>query len=180
MNLAKHLPQYTVEDYMLWEGDWELIKGIPFAMAPSPLGSHQAIVVEISRQISNQVIGCKNRCYVYVELDWIIDEHTVLRPDVLVICKKIKEYLKETPEVVIEVVSKSTASKDDHLKFELYRDEKVKYYVLVYPALKKVRIFELKDDKYVRVFDGDSGSFSFKLRKDCSFSLDLEKLWEMI
>lgn len=31
----KHLPHYTYEDYKQWEGRWELIYGIPFAMAPA-------------------------------------------------------------------------------------------------------------------------------------------------
>ena len=25
---------YTYEDYRQWKGDWELIDGVPFAMAP--------------------------------------------------------------------------------------------------------------------------------------------------
>ncbi|MEO1923214.1 MAG: Uma2 family endonuclease, partial [Nautiliaceae bacterium] len=27
---------YTVKDYEQWEGDWELIEGRPYAMAPAP------------------------------------------------------------------------------------------------------------------------------------------------
>ena len=27
------LPRYTVEDYEKWKGDWELIDGIPYALA---------------------------------------------------------------------------------------------------------------------------------------------------
>ena len=34
---------YTYEDYKLWEGDWELIRGFPVAMAPSPVILHQYI-----------------------------------------------------------------------------------------------------------------------------------------
>ena len=33
-------PHYTYKDYELWEGDWELIKGIPYAMAPAPVWQH--------------------------------------------------------------------------------------------------------------------------------------------
>jgi hypothetical protein len=35
------IPRYTYEDYKLWEGDWELIKGYPYAMSPSPKRKHQ-------------------------------------------------------------------------------------------------------------------------------------------
>ena len=32
-----YVETYTYEDYKRWEGDWELIDGVPLAMAPSPI-----------------------------------------------------------------------------------------------------------------------------------------------
>ncbi|ACO04753.1 MAG TPA: Uma2 family endonuclease [Persephonella sp.] len=173
----KFLPKYTVEDYQKWEGDWELIKGIPYAMAPSPLGIHQKIIMELGRQIANQLDSCTKKCYVYPELDWIIDENTVLRPDLIVICKEIREYLKETPEVVVEVVSKSTAQKDEYLKFSIYEKEKVPFYILVYPDIKKVRVFQLVDREYDKYFDGEDGILEIHLKNGCSFKIDVGKLF---
>jgi hypothetical protein len=37
----KILPHYTYEDYCRWEGQWELIDGIPYAMSPMPRPQHQ-------------------------------------------------------------------------------------------------------------------------------------------
>ena len=34
---VEDLPHYTYDDYVQWEGRWELIKGIPFAMVPAPV-----------------------------------------------------------------------------------------------------------------------------------------------
>jgi hypothetical protein len=34
---TKILPHYTYEEYWLWEGRWELIVGIPYAMIPAPM-----------------------------------------------------------------------------------------------------------------------------------------------
>ncbi|ADY74005.1 protein of unknown function DUF820 [Desulfurobacterium thermolithotrophum DSM 11699] len=178
MGLAeKYLPRYTFEDYRKWKGDWELIEGIPYAMAPSPFGVHQQVLMEIGRQILNQVKRCKNLCYVYPELDWIIDEETVLRPDLIVTCKKVEKYLKETPEVVFEIVSKSTAQKDEQLKFLIYEREKVDFYVLVYPSIKKLRVFSLKNEKFEKIFEGDEGSFKFTLKNGCSFTLEIGELF---
>jgi len=42
----RYIPNYTVNDYMLWEGDWQLIDGVPIAMSPSPFGQHERIVME--------------------------------------------------------------------------------------------------------------------------------------
>ncbi len=80
MNTAREfMPHYTVEDYKQWEGNWELIEGIPFAMAPSPFGKHQRIYFLIAKQIEEQIENCPKECFVYQELDWIVDEHTVLK-----------------------------------------------------------------------------------------------------
>lgn len=47
-NVVKILPHYTYEDYLQWEGKWEVIEGLPFAMSPAPLPSHQRIAANLS------------------------------------------------------------------------------------------------------------------------------------
>ncbi len=37
---------YTYEDYCHWEGKWEMIWGVPLAMAPAPMIKHQSIAYE--------------------------------------------------------------------------------------------------------------------------------------
>jgi len=179
MSLAeKYLPNYTVEDYLLWEGDWELIEGIPFAMAPSPFALHQRVSFLIANQIDTQLEDCSKECKVFLELDWIVNENTVVRPDVSVVCGKVEDFIKTTPKVIFEVVSRSTAARDEQLKFELYQREKVNYYGLVYPNLKKMRVFRLINNRYEKVFDSDRGSFRFEL--ECPFTVDLDYLWRRI
>lgn len=43
----KILPHYTFNDWKIWEGKWELIDGIPFAMSPTPVPEHQRIAAEL-------------------------------------------------------------------------------------------------------------------------------------
>ncbi|HCC54014.1 MAG TPA: Uma2 family endonuclease, partial [Desulfobulbaceae bacterium] len=45
------LEQYTINDHRQWEGDWELIRGIPHAMPPSPGFDHQRASLRIARQL---------------------------------------------------------------------------------------------------------------------------------
>ncbi len=45
------LVRYTYEDYVQWEGDWELIYGQAIAMAPAPMINHQAVIVAILSQL---------------------------------------------------------------------------------------------------------------------------------
>jgi Uma2 family endonuclease len=174
-SLARVLPKYTYEDYKLWEGEWELIEGVPYAMAPSPFSNHQYAVAKILSQIIPQIEGCDKPCYVFSELDWILSEDTVVRPDVVVICEKVKDYIKSPPEVIFEVVSKKTVEKDEYLKFELYEREKVPFYVLVYPDLRKARIFGLKEDRYEKLADCVDHTFEFNAK--CRFSIDFGKIW---
>ncbi len=176
---ARYLPAYTVEDYKRWKGDWELIDGIPFAMTPSPLGKHQKLTAKISHFILSELEkNCpESEISVYVELDWIVNDITVLRPDISVTCKDVEEFIKEPPEVVFEVVSKSTVLKDEGLKFGIYEREKVKYYILVYPDIKKARGFELKNSKYEKFFDSDTGTLELNICKNCNVKLEIQKLF---
>ena len=162
-------PRYIYEDYKLWQGDWELIDGYPFAMVPSPYGKHQKIMSRILSIFNAELEDCD--CDVYPELDWIIDESNVVRPDLAIYCEDIEKYPTTTPKIVIEVISTSTAKKDETIKFALCEEEGVGYYLLVYPDL---RIFKLKDGKYKKVFEGKS-SFRFDV---CDIEVDFAKVWK--
>jgi hypothetical protein len=39
----KYRPHYTYEDYCEWEGRWEIIEGMPYAMSPVPSFRHQLV-----------------------------------------------------------------------------------------------------------------------------------------
>lgn len=47
MKLAeKYIPLYTYNDWLYWEGRWELIEGHPVAMSPMPIPEHQRVASE--------------------------------------------------------------------------------------------------------------------------------------
>jgi len=176
MNLAiKYLPKYTLKDYEKWEGDWELIEGIAYALA-SPSVEHQRTVGKLFRFLDEAIEKECKGCIVGIDTDYVIDEHTVVRPDVYVICDKVKDRILKAPRIIFEVVSESTSERDEGLKRELYEREKVEYYVLVYPDLKKARIFKLEGDRYKKVLDATEDTFTFNL-KGCNLSLDFSKIW---
>ncbi len=147
MGLAEKYPErYTVEHWKTWEGDWELIEGVPYAMA-SPRPINQVIVSRLAKLLGNLLEECEI-CHVAVELDWYISPNTVVRPDLLVFCGEIPERLEKKPNLIIEVVSPESKLRDEGLKFELYQWLGVKYYVLVYPDERYVKVFELTDAGY--------------------------------
>ena len=145
------LETYTYEDYKKWEGDWELINGHPYAMAPSPLGKHQFIMMRIGYLLNKKLdeLDC-NECFVLGETDYIISNDTVLRPDVALVCKELPKFIKKPPIAIFEVISPSTKLRDEIVKKEIYKKEGVKYLFLVYPDEKKV-IFNDKEIEKIEI-----------------------------
>lgn len=128
----RYLPHYTVADYQQWDGDWELWQGIPVSMSPSPFGPHQTVAVRLATTIQNAIDRDHCDAVVLAAIDWIVSEDTVVRPDVLVLCGGVPpRHVEEVPAVVAEILSPSTADRDRTAKFELYRDEGAKYYLML-------------------------------------------------
>ena len=81
----KYAPHYRVDDYRQWKGDWELWDGIAIAMSPSHIGPHQAVLVALASELRGALRDASCNATVLVELDWIIKNDTVVRPDVIVV-----------------------------------------------------------------------------------------------
>ena len=79
---VKILPHYTYDEYCKWEGRWELIEGIPYAMSPAPAPRHQWVSSNIKGELRTAIknSGCKN-CKVYDFIDIKVAEDTILQPD---------------------------------------------------------------------------------------------------
>ncbi|EDP74713.1 Uma2 family endonuclease [Hydrogenivirga sp. 128-5-R1-1] len=176
MGLAERfLPHYTVRDYERWEGDWELIEGIPYALAsPSPL--HQRTLARLVRLFDEKLDACPE-CNVYVELDWYVSEDTVVRPDMVVVCsEKPFDKLTFAPDMAVEVVSPSTRDKDEELKRMLYEKKGLRWYVLVYPEDKKVKVFTLSEGFFSFVTPHPENIFEFDLGR-CKVSVDFREVF---
>lgn len=178
MSIAeRYRPYYTYSDYCQWEGRWELIEGMPYAMSPLPVPEHQRVCLKLSFLFEEALSGCK-KCTVYPPLDWKVSEDTIVQPDVLIVCKKIeKKYLDFPPVLVIEVLSPATAAKDRGEKMEIYQSKKVKYYLIVDARFKKIEIYELIDNKYKPAFF-TTQSFDFTFEENCSAILNFSKVWQ--
>ncbi len=168
---------YTYDDYKIWEGNWELIEGVPFAMSPAPMRKHQSMAYEIARVLGNQVEDCIS-CEVVGEVDYKINDETLLKPDVVLTCGDTHEkYLTKAPEIIVEIISKSTAKRDEVYKFDIYEKEKVKYYIIVYPDDLNAKIYKLDGKSYDKQGDFSMESYHFEDTK-CEVSLDFEKVFQ--
>lgn len=169
------LPRYTWEDYAKWEGDWELVRGVPFT-SPSPALRHSLLVSAIMLQIGLTLRRLRPGLHVVAEADWIVNRHTTLRPD-LMVCRPLstKGWLTEPPLLVLEVLSPSTAERDRTDKFEICQEAGVPYFLLADPDARTVEAHALENGAYRPLVAVDN-RLTFQLA-GIGAGLDLAEVW---
>lgn len=152
--------RHTYAEYLTWPDDlrYELVDGAAYLMAPAPTLGHQEFVGEIFRQLSNALLDQPGRSYVSPvdvrlpkanEADEDID--TVVQPDVLVVCdlgKLDARGVRGAPDLVVEVLSASTATHDHRIKRQAYERAGVREYWLVHPYDRMVTIYRLAESEF--------------------------------
>ena len=173
------LPHYTYDDYKNWEGKWELMYGQAYCMSPAPAIEHQSISNKIAWELQNILQNCK-KCQALLPVDWKISEDTVVQPDNSVICHKPQNeaYIIKAPKIIFEILSKSTAKKDKGLKYNLYEQEGVAYYIIVDPKEKIAKVYALREGRYIKVCDASDEVVEFNI-KECNkiIHFDFAKIW---
>ena len=139
--------KYTYADYCSWsDGErWELIEGIPYAMSPAPSRLHQEISVGLTLMIGNFLKGSPCKLF-HAPFDVRLDDYTVVQPDLSIVYDASKlddRGCKGAPDLIIEILSPSTARHDRITKFHQYQKADVKEYWIVDPDTKSVQIHTL-------------------------------------
>lgn len=156
MPLPKSEQKYSYDDYLTWDENerWEIIDGVPYMQA-EPSRVHQEISGEIYLQIGSYLRG--KPCKVYhapfcVRLDVEKNDKdikNVVEPDITIVCDSSKldeRGCKGSPEMIIEILSPSSAKKDRVDKFNKYEKAGVKVYWVVEPEQKIVSVFTLQNN----------------------------------
>jgi Uma2 family endonuclease len=176
--LKKQDEHYTYADYLTWgdEVRYELIDGEAYAMT-APLEIHQFILGELHGLLWNFLKG--KSCQVFVapydvRLNPDTDDDTVVQPDLVVICDKTKRDGKAclgAPDLVIEIVSPSTAQMDRFVKYHKYLQAGVKEYWIVDPESRTVSVFVLKNGDYVHSVYSDADKLPSHVLEGCEINL---------
>lgn len=130
----RYLPHYTVADHASWEGNWELLDGVAVAMTPSPFGKHAEQLSRLAARLWNAIDAAECSATVLAEIDWVVSEDTVVRPDLVVVCGAAPErHVEEPPVLIVEILSAATRDRDLTIKRELYEAKHVAWYGIVDP-----------------------------------------------
>jgi Uma2 family endonuclease len=176
-NARKYSPHYTVADYQHWKGDWELWEGIAIAMSPSPFGRHQLALTELASLIRNAIQESNCDARAVVELDWIVSDDTVVRPDVMVVCgDPPQRHLELPPAVAVEVLSDSTRKNDLGYKRNLYQDQGVTAYMIIDLEGQAITLDRRQADGSYRT-ETAVGSIELEICDDCTIQFSLETLF---
>ncbi len=132
---------------------YEIIGGEKIMSAMAYL-NHSGIIMNLGNKIFNYVVA--NKCgYVFPDnVDVHFPDGNLFRPDLTVITvenKKIlnwKGAINGVPDMVVEVLSRSTKKNDLTIKKDIYESNGVKEYWIVDPWAKSVTVYILRDGKF--------------------------------
>ena len=151
--ILEKTPQHTAEEYLTHADScrMELIGGRLYEM-PFPDGMDQQLAMRICSQLMQSL---EDR-----GLPWTVqifpfhvrlDDHTVVQPDIMAFSTDPTQAFSERaggrPDLIVEVVSRSTALKDRHQKLYKYRAAGVREVWLVSPSDKEVEVYQFGDGK---------------------------------
>ena len=161
--IEKQQGEYTVADYYAWPKDEriELIDGAIYDMG-APTFEHQDIIVEISYVLKKYIKDHKGTCKVGmapldVQLD--CDTKTMVQPDIMVICNKdiiTKKNIFGAPDLVMEVLSKSSRKKDMGIKLAKYINANVREYWIIDLEKERVIVYDIEHDIQTTVYTFES------------------------
>ena len=137
--------------------DWEekrrveKIKGQTVMLAAMPAVNHNRVAGYIYHTFLNYLK--KKRCEAFSDgVEIHLDEDNTFVPDAMIVCNKdIIKYdgIYGAPDLVVEVLSPSTASRDRGAKKDVYEQHGVKEYWIADPKSKSVEVYHLKDGRFV-------------------------------
>lgn len=137
----------TYEEYRNLPGDdrYELVEG-ELLLTPAPSNRHQLILGKLLRRLGNFLEEQRLAPIIPAPVDVILDDHTVLQPDLLYVSRERSTIVNPdggthgAPDLVVEILSPSTASRDLVVKRQLYGMYGVQEYWIVDPKERSIEV----------------------------------------
>ena len=145
---------YTYEDYaQLPEGaPYQLIDGA-LVMSPSPTPAHQRILRKLAFALGGFVEEHDLGEVLFAPMDVYLSNIDTPQPDLLFIAKARlgiigEKYVDGAPDLVMEILSPSTAYHDLKKKKRLYEASGVKEYWIVDPEAREIEVYTLVEGQF--------------------------------
>lgn len=133
---------------------YEIIGGGKF-MSPAANLDHSDIIFKLAYTIGGYLIEHKSG-YVYTDnVDVHFSDGSLYKPDLCVVLKSNEKILAGrkaiygAPDMVVEVLSKSTRRNDLTIKKDTYEAQGVREYWIIDPYMKAISVYLLRDGKYI-------------------------------
>lgn len=150
---------HTIEEWKTWDGRWELINGVAYDMTPAPSVEHQRVAFGLARNLANRISesktkGGKGDYEVFIApIDlYLPGQESVFQPDLLIVCDSAKvasHGIIGAPDLVVEILSPSTSSRDTVVKRWAYAASGIPEYLIVDPIEKFGTLLRLEDGHYM-------------------------------
>ncbi|PKQ70814.1 Uma2 family endonuclease [Raineya orbicola] len=181
------LEKYQVADFLqkndFEEGFiYELLNGtIVKRSAPNPL--HQIISGKLFELLSQYIKKEKLGMVIYAPVDVILDDENLVIPDLVFVRESRKHIITEkgiegTPDLVVEILSPSTARYDRGEKMKLYRKHQISEYWIIEPKMQVLEIYVYQNDDYDLVeYAMEKGLVKSKILQN--LQLNVEDIFKM-
>ena len=148
---AQPAVKLTYEDYCAAPADsrYELLDG-ELIMVPAPNLKHQTVSAEIYAQLRQFIKARSLGTLLYAPCDVLLSANDVVQPDILFVSRQREQLLRDgqkvqgPPDLVVEILSPSTAERDRGAKLALYSRYGVTEYWLVDPVAETIQIHRLQ------------------------------------
>ena len=170
--------KFTYKDYLLLpEGDRRELIGGDFYVVPAPSIRHQTISANIGEILRGFVRKGGLGTVLWAPTDVVLSPESVVQPDILFVSNERREIITKdnisgAPDLVIEILSPSTAERDRELKLALYTRYGVREYWIVDPEDSTVQVMDLGVGGPGAVRRYDSGSVESGLLPELIVPLD--------
>lgn len=147
--------KYTKEDYEALDerAQFQLINA-DLVRSPSPTSYHQILTARLYKLIDSYLerLNIGGIC-LFAPLDVHLDDENIFQPDLLYISKVrtaelIKDHIIGAPDLIIEILSPSTAYYDLRQKKDIYERYGVKEYIIIDPIQLNAEVYKLEQDQF--------------------------------
>ncbi|MHB8972445.1 MAG: Uma2 family endonuclease [Pirellulaceae bacterium] len=148
-------------EYVLYPDDGkrhEIVDGDHY-MNPAPSTYHQTISKRLQYHLYTQIELAGLGVIFSAPVDVQLSDHDIVQPDLVVLLKDSKARvtpakINGAPDLLIEILSPSTANNDRHLKRRVYERSGATEYWIVDPTEPSVTQLVLRDGVYVETSHG--------------------------